>query len=348
VPREHVRWFETCGRSDSALSRAAEALANTQTVDASRLEPDEVKFWVRASGSPVVSPRAWRMQFEAEDEAAARKELGKQLPQGASKLPSVCGVSRRLVDDGRVRLVLVVAGSLAKMEPLPTVARRGEQLNFYAEPSVAMTHPVLVLLRPRGLPQELALEPRGSGWTAHFYGDEPGLYLLQLVADARGGPQAVLEAMLHVDAPPPTQPFMEPAVGERARNSALSAAEQLFQMLSAARRSEALPPVAKSAALERVAEAHATAMLRTGRVQHDLGDGDPQRRLEEAGVVVAAVGENLARASTATRAHRLIWYSPSHRRNMLDRHYDAVGIGVAQGDNGSLYVCQLLARGPSR
>jgi uncharacterized protein YkwD len=76
---------------------------------------------------------------------------------------------------------------------------------------------------------------------------------------------------------------------------------------------------------------------------HDTGSGDPKRRLETAGLDVLAAGENVAHAATSERAHRAVWSSPSHRANLLHARFDAIGIGVAVGPDGSVWTCQLFA-----
>jgi uncharacterized protein YkwD len=60
--------------------------------------------------------------------------------------------------------------------------------------------------------------------------------------------------------------------------------------------------------------------------------------------VIAArrVGENVARARTLQRAHRVLWDSPSHRGNVLDPGFDALGIGVVRTDDGDVVVCELF------
>ena len=62
---------------------------------------------------------------------------------------------------------------------------------------------------------------------------------------------------------------------------------------------------------------------------------------------VDLVGENVARASTVAAAHRALWSSPSHRENLLSDRFSALGVGVARGAGGSLFVAELFAR-PAR
>jgi uncharacterized protein YkwD len=229
---------------------------------------------------------------------------------------------------------------------MPTRARRGDKLSFAAEPTLALTQARLVLLKPSGTPQELLLSREGARLSAQFYADERGVYMLQLLADETGGPRPILETLVHVGQAPPNEPLADRAPGESASRGAEGERAQLYRMLMAARRGEGLRALSQHPVLERVAQTHASRMAKRGLLQHDLGHGDPQRRLEEAGAQASRVGENLARAATPQRVHRAIWHSPSHRKNVLDAHFDAIGIGLARGETGDLYVCQLFAQGP--
>lgn len=75
---------------------------------------------------------------------------------------------------------------------------------------------------------------------------------------------------------------------------------------------------------------------------HDLGEGNPVWRVQDAGILSRMTGENLAHATTLGRAHRSIYESPSHRNNLLAPYFDEVGIGVAQDADGSFWICELF------
>jgi uncharacterized protein YkwD len=117
-------------------------------------------------------------------------------------------------------------------------------------------------------------------------------------------------------------------------------------MIAAARASEGLASLRPSRALDRVARAHAERMLRASELGHDVGDGDVRRRLGDAGIEAAEVGENVAHAATLALAHRALWASPSHRDNILGRRYAKVGVGVAHDPDGTVWVTELFATSP--
>jgi uncharacterized protein YkwD len=111
---------------------------------------------------------------------------------------------------------------------------------------------------------------------------------------------------------------------------------------------DASPALTRDATLDGIAEGHAVAMRKLGRIAHDAGDGDPARRVESAGLGVLVTGENVAHAPDVTRAHRVLWSSPSHRENLLQPRFDGVGIGVALDPDGSIWVCEVFADFPDR
>jgi len=63
----------------------------------------------------------------------------------------------------------------------------------------------------------------------------------------------------------------------------------------------------------------------------------------------ALVGENIAYCSevNVSRSHKALMDSEGHRDNILDSRYDAVGIGVYKGSDGTFYATQMfLGRNP--
>ena len=114
-------------------------------------------------------------------------------------------------------------------------------------------------------------------------------------------------------------------------------------MVREARARERRPPLHRDARLDRIAQTHAEAMQSARRVAHDVGDGDPGARVQAAGLDVRIAGENVARALTLNRAHRALWASPSHRSNLLDPRFEAVGIGIVRDPDGTVWAAEVFA-----
>jgi uncharacterized protein YkwD len=117
-------------------------------------------------------------------------------------------------------------------------------------------------------------------------------------------------------------------------------------MLVALRATQGLRALVRDVRLDALASAHAKKMRDLQTVGHDVGDGDPASRLQAAGLVVHASGENVAHARTITLAHRALYASPSHRANSLRADYTHFGAAVVEGSDGSVWVAELFATDP--
>ena len=118
-----------------------------------------------------------------------------------------------------------------------------------------------------------------------------------------------------------------------------------LDVVNAARASGGRGPMRIDRAAQRAAERHAKAMARAGRMAHELPGGpkfQPRMQRDRVPLPAAenvAVGQrDVARAVTA-------WMnSPGHRRNMLDKRFDGVGVASAKGGDGRLYWAMVLVK----
>jgi hypothetical protein len=253
-----------------------------------------------------------------------------------------CGIAIEPL--GRHELVAAIAvDTLADLRPIPRRARLATWLEVEAEMLVASAGAKVVVLGPRGLPRSLPTNASAELVHARFNADQPGAWLVQVLADVEGGPRPVLEASLFAGVDP--HPNAEAsAPGEARVPPGADPVLALEVLLAAARQAEGLPNLRRDPRLDRAAQEHAERMRDARRVAHDVGAGNPAARVGQAGLSVAAAGENVAHAPNAVRAQRALWASPSHRANSLSPHFDAVGIGVAEDGAGRLWVCELFAR----
>jgi uncharacterized protein YkwD len=192
------------------------------------------------------------------------------------------------------------------------------------------------------VPRRVSLARESRALRAQFRVEHPGAWLVQLMADAAGGPRPVAEALVFAGTEPDATFASRIAPGEDV-NLGADPAEALFAMANQARRSEGTPALRRHATLDRVALSHARAMQQAARLAHDVGSGTPDRRAEEAGLTPRAIGENVAHAMDVRSAHRVLWSSPSHRQNLLTRHFDHLGVGLASDPDGTLWVVELFA-----
>jgi uncharacterized protein YkwD len=103
--------------------------------------------------------------------------------------------------------------------------------------------------------------------------------------------------------------------------------------------------------LAEVARAHSQDMAARHYFDHFSPDGSfPAQRVTQAGIVWLATGENIAKFADVARAEAAFMNEPrfqaNHRSNILSPDFTHVGIGIARGDNGLLYITQEFVQKP--
>ena len=104
--------------------------------------------------------------------------------------------------------------------------------------------------------------------------------------------------------------------------------------------------------LAAVARAHSRKMIKQHFFNHIDPDGKtPLERINEAGILWQAYGENIALHESVKGAQAAFMSEPrfqkNHRGNILNTMYTEVGIGIAQGPDGSLYITQDFVTTPT-
>src|SRR5262249_22122752 len=145
---------------------------------------------------------------------------------------------------------------------------------------VAASGAQVVLLGPRGAPKPVIASLSGRRVRSSFALDQPGKWLVQVLATGSTGPRPVLEAVVFAGTTPPAQYVRTVAPGEDAAKGAKDDPDAILRMVNAARASEQLRTLARDPALDRLAKQHSDEMLRAGLVGHDVGGGDPSARLQ--------------------------------------------------------------------
>lgn len=332
-----------CGAADAALVAVARRNVERQLKGGEIMPPDELAFTLRAAGAPHAWPRGWSI----EGQGLGPAEVGARLDGWLSGWPTLgvrrCGVARASKPDGTVVVAAVGVDALADMAPLPTTVRVGQWVTLEGTMRVPATAVKVVLLGPRGAPRTVLSSLSGARIRSSFAVDQPGSWLVQVLATVSTGPRPVLEAMIFAGSAPPSRYVRAPSPGEEAGKGARDDDDAMLRMMNAARASEGVPPLVRDAALSALARAHAEAMIKAKMVGHDVGSGDPAARLRDAGYEATIAGENVATSSTPAGAHRAIWASPSHRGNLLDRRYKKTGVAVVRDRSGRVWVTQLFA-----
>ena len=107
-------------------------------------------------------------------------------------------------------------------------------------------------------------------------------------------------------------------------------------------------PLVWDARLAAVARQHSEEMAENGFFSHQGLDGSlPYVRVSKAGIRWRASAENIAKYSDVAQAEAGFMNEPkfqhNHRGNILNPEYTHVGVGIARGPDGMLYITQEFA-----
>jgi uncharacterized protein YkwD len=110
-------------------------------------------------------------------------------------------------------------------------------------------------------------------------------------------------------------------------------------------------PLQWDARLAAIARLHSEEMAREGFFGHEGMDGSqPVNRVTRAGIQWRSTGENIAKCREVAEAEAIFMNEPkfrqNHRGNILNPDYTHVGIGIAIGPDGTLYITQEFVQEP--
>jgi uncharacterized protein YkwD len=335
-----------CGKPEAGLRAVAKRVVERKLRGASFLDVDGLSTAQRASGEPHVWPRAWTVSGRALDHAATLDKLDLWRAGFRDLGERRCGVATGVGADGTQVVVAVAVDALADLAPLPLRTHAGTWLTVDARLLVPASMAHVVVVGPSGAPRNVPTSFENGHARARFAPDRPGAFTVQVVADVATGPRPVIEASVFADVEPPQEPVSSAAPGELAGAGAADATTGLTRMIDALRAESELRPVTRDPRLDALASAHARRMMQAHTVGHDVGDGDPAQRVQNAGISARLTGENVAHAPSIQLAHRSLFASPSHRANLLHSAFDRVGIGLADDPDGSVWVVELFSASP--
>ncbi len=341
---DEVRPFlEICGSGERGLFSVAEGLARGRLRGEKVPELAELSARLRAQGEPHVWPRAWVASHPSGDRVALLESFRAFRLGLRGEGEARCGISVERTPGGAMVVAVVAIDALADLAPLKTRARAGEWLTVEAKLLVPIQGAKIVITGPNGAPRSVPSGLSGRTLRGRFAPDAPGAFTVQVLADTVRGPRPVVEARVFAEIEP-TARINASVPGEGAAQGA-QGAEALFRMIQSLREERGLPRLRRDPRLDAVALRQAEAMKSRRLLGHDLGEGDPRERLEEAGHSARVVGENVANAGRTELLHRALYESPSHQGNLLRPDFDAVGVAVVADERGELWGCELFAAG---
>jgi len=154
--------------------------------------------------------------------------------------------------------------------------------------------------------------------------------------------------LLCATSPAHAQPAFDAPVDEYGRSLHggfdAAAEAQLVELINQSRAAHGLSALAVDSGLTQAARQHSQAMAQRSAISHQFpGEEPPEMRMANQEVKSDAEGENVDLDQSVRGAHEALMHSPPHRENILDRRYNAVGIGVVRR-GANIYVTEDFAR----
>jgi uncharacterized protein YkwD len=331
-----------CGKGEAGLSLVARRIVDRKIHDLPNLELDGLSFAQRVAGEPHVWPRTWIVSGHALDLEKAIAKLTEWRKSFRDIGERRCGVATGTLPNGDDVIAVIALDALADLAPLPTQSHTGAWLTIDATLHVPTTGARVVVLGPSGPPRNVPTQIEAGHVHARVSLDRPGAFTIQVVAEVATGPRPVLEAQVFADVTPPTSMPDEKAPGEDAADANVDPDRALAQMIQSLRADQSLPTMTRDPSLDAIALSHARHMMETRTVGHDVGDGDPASRLQNAGINAHEAGENVAHAQSIKLAHRALYRSPSHRANLLRAEFTTFGVAAIVDHDGSYWVAEIF------
>lgn len=266
-----------------------------------------------------------------------------------------------LSDGGRENAgVILLADRKAALSAFPSRCEVGRPVQVKGKLAQGLKEPELAVTGPDGRVIRQKLPDDGNGgFGARLTFSRQGRSLVEVLAKGKFG--VMVAAMFPVDVGGRSESGrllttpQGPAAGEAfssgigseapVEGTGAEAASQAFNAINALRVAAGLRPLARDAKLDALALHHGMEMGRLGFFGHESPvEGAVGDRLRAARVPFAIGAENLAEASNALAAHRLIETSPGHRSNLLEPGLDRVGVGLALSPKnpGNVYLVEIF------
>ena len=120
-------------------------------------------------------------------------------------------------------------------------------------------------------------------------------------------------------------------------------AKSLFESANQERAAHDLAPLKWNPALAGAAQQHAQRMAAENTLSHQLpGEPGMVDRASQAGARFLSLAENVAKGSTVENVHKKWMNSPLHRANLLNPHFDSLGIAVTER-GGVLFAMEVFS-----
>jgi uncharacterized protein YkwD len=343
-----IEQFGRLGRTapllDARLSAAARTLArkalersaadavkmssvNDAVSKAEGSDPSPRAFVVRAS-PPERALESFLKRTDLNEEAASRMGIGAALANGSGAIVALLSVQK------------------AELKPFPRSFAKASSADLCGKLLGALATPKVFVTQPNGQVERVSLfKDSADGFCARVGFSTRGRYWVEVVGKGDRGPEV---ASLFSVAVGSSEQLEESARFAEPRSPG-DAKTAILARINAMRAADRVPPLEADPALDRVAQSYSERMAAENFFAHVTPDGlDLKARLNKAGYVYRRAGENLGFAAGPMAAQSSIEQSPGHRRNLLDRDFSRVGIGIAfsKRQHAQALVTEILAMPP--
>jgi uncharacterized protein YkwD len=130
------------------------------------------------------------------------------------------------------------------------------------------------------------------------------------------------------------------APGLHAQTSPAGDASRSVEMVNAARSQASVSTLDRNAGLDSIARAQAERMAQADAISHNP---NLKSDADAAGVNWRLIGENVGVGPDVESVHNAFMASPGHYQNIVYASYNTIGVGVALGQDGSVFVAQAFA-----
>lgn len=121
--------------------------------------------------------------------------------------------------------------------------------------------------------------------------------------------------------------------------------QKLLDLTNEERKKEELPALKPDPVLCQVARGHSANMAKQQKMLHDLDGKTPFDRIKGSGYKYFFAAENIAAGDVPMDVIMAAWMkSEGHRKNILDKKYTHIGIGIVRNEKGDLYYTQNFAK----
>jgi uncharacterized protein YkwD len=342
---------------DANLARAAREMVY-QTTEFGEIVPSDVRDFAVASAGAVAADSSFQqLRTNSEGEQALRQAIGAIVrdKEATSDGPLFVGVGEVYRHGLQMPRHIGVVGTHlgAQMEPLPAQIALGERWRLRGRLLASWREVKALVLHPDGREEQLPVEMRGDQVAVDVEaGSIRGAMDVQFVGEGPRGPGKILQLRAWVgQAPPRTLKTRVPSDESKLRN-ALEAEAYAFALINADRAAHGLPALGWDPALAAIGRKHSEEMRDRDFFAHiSPTTGAPGDRLKAGGYKAAQYAENVAHNGTLHEAQSGLMHSLGHRRNLLAKDTEVVGVGVALRGTGKerrFWVTQLFAKPADR